>query len=110
MKEERKREMKESEEVNVISETGNIIVDIERKYRKSKKRLIIESDDEEFMYLENIDNDYNEFIDLIRDIMNLKILIKEDKDSWIRDNEYRNELMKDSTIELLKKNIFKEED
>lgn len=108
------KEEKESDNMNsnneLMKESSNIIVDIERNYKKSKKRLIIESDDKEFMCINNENSDYDEFIDLIRDIMNVKILINSEYKEWLEDKELRNELMKDSSIELLRKNIYKDSD
>jgi len=91
--------LKQKKSAEVI---GNAITAIEEKYRKSKKRLIIECDNEEFMNIENTDNDYNEFIDNVRDLMNIKILIKECSEEWLLDNNYRRSLMKESEVVLMK--------
>lgn len=127
MKENENRKMKESEEEKVnynkikksdninrdndeMKKIGDIIMNIEEKYRKSKKRLIIECDDEEFMCINNENSDYNEFIDIIRNIMNMKILINSEYKEWLEDKELRNELMKDDDFILLKKNIYRDND
>lgn len=76
--------------VEVIS---NIIMTIEDIYKNSKKELIITTNGQVFMIIENSNEDFNEFIDLIRDVMNLKILISSEEREWLTDSEYRTDLL-----------------
>jgi len=93
-----------SEKEEMMKKIYEVIKEKENKIKDKdiNKELIFKLDNEIEIIINNEDSEYEEFILIIREIMNLKILSKEDYKYYKGDLDYYRDLIKDIELSLYK--------
>ncbi len=107
-----KRENEENRRSEMMKRIAEVIKRREEleSNKEVKKELLYRLNEENFISIVNSDEDYDDYILIMKDIMNLKILIKEDYEHYKGDMNYHNELIVSTqqVINRLKKNLLSE--